>query len=148
MRNHHFDHEEAPLCILEDGLLAGLRHRTVIDAATGAAELALWQEEHMPGFRVPLHYHDCEEIITVLEGEIEATIGGDRFRVRPGQSILIPARVPHGFRVLGNRAIRVLAIFSSSCPKIFREDGRETTPPWEGGSSDHLQCTAAPGAAV
>lgn len=70
-----FDHGRAPLCAVDSGALRGLRHRTVIDRTSGARELALWQEEHLPGFLVPLHLHDCEEIIAVTRGEIEAYLG-------------------------------------------------------------------------
>ena len=137
--DYFFDHGRAPLCSLDEGPLAGLRHRTVIDGRSGSAELALWQEEHEPGFLVPLHSHDCEEIIAVTEGEIEAFIGEFHLPVGAGQSFLIPAGEPHGFRVLGERAVRLLALFSSPRPRIFKADGTESTPPWEGGASDHLE---------
>ena len=133
------DHRQAPLSSLDEGPLAGLRHRTVIDLTSGAASLALWQEEHRPGFRVPLHLHDCEEIITVLRGRIEAEIGGRNFGVGPEQSILIPAWRPHGFRVEGEEPVLLLAIFSSSDPGIFRADGSPSIPPWRGGSSAQLE---------
>lgn len=138
-----FDHASAPCCGLDHGALAGLRHRTVIDGDVGAAGLALWQEEHAAGFLVPLHSHDCEEIITVLEGRIRATIGEDRFDAGPLQSILIPAGALHGFEVTSETSVKLLAIFSSRAPRIFREDGEETVPPWLGGSADHLQATTS-----
>lgn len=134
----HYRHADAPLCRLDHGALAGLRHRTVVDAATGASQLALWQEEHEAGFRVPPHLHDCEEIISVLDGELEAEVGAERFLVAAGESFLIPALVPHGFRVAGDRPVRMFAIFGSPSPKIFRLDGTETSPPWERGDTDHL----------
>jgi mannose-6-phosphate isomerase-like protein (cupin superfamily) len=123
---------------VNDGPLAGLRHRTVIDATTGAGALALWEERHVGGFNVPDHLHDCEEIITVIEGEIEARLGGDRHLVRSGESVLIPAGTPHGFRVIGVRSVRLLALFASPRPAILRPDGTPSRPPWEGGASDHL----------
>lgn len=134
-----YRHEEAPLTEVHAGSLAGLRHRTVIDSRTGARGLALWQEEHLPGFKVPLHLHDCEEIITVLEGSILASIGDRSFSLASGESILIPAGEPHGFEVTGSAACRLLAIFASPSPRIFRRDGTPSTPPWEGGASDHLE---------
>lgn len=133
-----FRHAGAPLCRLDDGPLAGLRHRTVLDAAAGTRQLALWQEEHLPGFDVPPHRHDCEEIITVLEGAIEATVEGARHAVHAGESILLPNGCLHGFRVTGNVPVRLLAVFGSPSPGIFRADGTPSTPPWEGGASDHL----------
>lgn len=139
-----YDHAAAPLCALDHGALVGLRHRTVVDAATGAAESALWQEEHQSGFCVPLHLHDCEEIIAVVEGEIEATVGEQRLAIAANQSVLIPRWVPHGFRVVSDGPVRLHAFFASARPGIFRLDGTRSTPPWEGGASDHLR-SAAPG---
>ena len=136
--NRLFCHRAAPVCALDDGRLAGLRHRTVIDHRGGSAALALWHEEHLPGFHVPLHRHDCEEIITVLRGRIEASIDGEFIPVGPQESILIPSGALHGFRVTSRRPIRLLALFASSDPKILREDGTEAPPPWEGGSPKHL----------
>lgn len=132
------DHATADLTCLDDGPLRGLRHRTVLDHSSGAAALALWQEEHLAGFCVPLHLHDCEEIITVIGGEIEATIRRKTFRVGVEQSILIPAWWPHGFRVISPTPVRLIALFSSNDPGIFRLDGTRSTPPWEGGATDHL----------
>ena len=134
-----YRHESAPLTQVHDGPLAGLRHRTVIDASTGARGLALWQEEHLAGFTVPPHLHDCEEIITVLAGSIRADVGRRSFRVGSGESILIPAGELHGFEVTGAAACRLLAIFGSPSPRIFRRDGTPSAPPWEGGASDHLE---------
>jgi len=139
-----FAHDKAQLHALDEGPLAGLRHRTVIDHEGGSRMLALWQEEHDSGFQVPEHYHDCEEIITVLEGTIEATVAGSRKQVKPLQSILIPARLLHGFAVTTNGPVRLLGIFGSSAPKIFRADGTESQPPWCGGASDHLEIRPAP----
>lgn len=133
-----YRHEDAPLCSLDEGALKGLRHRTVIDRETGAREMALWQEEHLAGFCVPLHSHDCEEIISILEGRIRAEIASCTFEVGPGESVLIPTGASHGFEVIGNSPVRLFAIFSSADPKIFRADGSESSPPWRGGSSDHL----------
>lgn len=154
MSLYHYDHHRAPLCALDQGPLAGLRHRTVIDACTGSAALALWQEEHEAGFRVPLHLHDCEEIISVIEGEIRAALRlfapieaspqeeaplEKVFAVGSGQSFRIPPWTLHGFQVTGDRPVRLLALFASAAPKIFKADGTESTPPWEGGAPDHLE---------
>lgn len=133
-----FDHARANLCSLDAGSLSGLRHRTVIDRRVGSRSLALWQEEHLPGFEVPPHRHDCEEIITIIHGVIEATMEDAVIRVASGQSLLIPEWALHGFRVTGNQKLLLLALFGSANPRIFRADGQLSEPPWEGGHSDHL----------
>lgn len=138
----YYDHRQSTLCAVDDGPLKGLRHRTVIDRETGADSLALWQEEHLPGFHVPLHRHDCEEVIAVVEGVIDATIGENVFRVSAQGSVLIPFWCPHGFEVVGDTPVRLHAIFSSSNPRIFQLDGTPSTPPWQGGGSDHLEAAS------
>lgn len=135
----HYKHNKAPLCSLDEGALQGLRHRTVIDYRTGAKSLAIWQEEHLGGFHVPLHLHDCEEIISVLSGTIRAQINDESFIIASGESILIPEMQPHGFSVVSEEPVKLLAIFSKADPRILKVDGEESTPPWEGGHTDHLQ---------
>lgn len=139
MKKLFYKHADANICKLDAGMLSGLRHRTVIDSATGAKNLALWQEEHLSGFCVPLHFHDCEEIITVIEGEIEAVIGEETFKIEALESILIPSEIPHGFTVTSSIPVKLLALFSSPSPKIFKLDGSVSSPPWEGGDSNHLK---------
>jgi quercetin dioxygenase-like cupin family protein len=134
-----YDHRSAPLTCVDEGPLRGLRHRTVIDRATGASSLALWQEEHLPGFRVPLHRHDCEEVIAVVAGAIRAQVGDAVHEVRGGQSILIPAWALHGFEVVSAEPVELLALFAASDPRIFRADGTPSEPPWRGGASSHLE---------
>jgi len=133
-----YNHKQTDIHSVDDGPLAGLRHKTVIDYRTGANSLALWQEEHLQGFQVPLHHHDCEEIITIITGSVEAVIETEVFNLVKEQSILIPAWKNHGFKVTGESPVKLLAIFSKSDPKIFHADGNQSTPPWEGGSTNHL----------
>jgi quercetin dioxygenase-like cupin family protein len=47
------------------------------------------------GAGVPEHAHDHEQIGTVLSGEMELTIGGQKRKVLPGQAYHIPSGVPH-----------------------------------------------------
>jgi quercetin dioxygenase-like cupin family protein len=140
-----FVHADAPLCRIDDGTLRGLRHRTVIDQAVGASSLALWQEEHLAGFSVPLHRHDCEEIITVLEGRIIARLEGGERELGAGESFLIPAFALHGFEVLPPRPVRLLALFASAEPRVLRGDGTEAPPPWEGGTAEQFDVAEVAG---
>lgn len=133
-----FRHGDAELCRIDAGRLRGLRHRTVIDGRRGASSLALWHEEHLPGFLVPAHRHDCEEIIAVVRGEIVAVVGEFHARLGPDESILIPAWELHGFEVVSQDAVKLLALFASPNPRVYRADGTEAPPPWEGGGADQF----------
>ena len=60
-------------------------------------------------FRLPLHAHGAQWG-TVIEGEIEFTIGGETKVYRPGNSYAIPAGVEHGAKIrAGTRVIDVFA---------------------------------------
>ncbi len=132
------NHEDAPVCSLNKGSLKGLRHRTVLDHSHGSSGLSIWQEEHLPGFSTPLHRHDCAETITVLKGVILAVSEDKKFKVFPLETFFIPEWLAHGFQVIGETSVKLLAVFNSSKPGIYKLNGMQTIPPWEGGSTNHL----------
>ena len=51
-----------------------------------------------PHTEAPLHVHEEEQIVLVLEGEMEFTIDGDVRTMRAGDVAVIPSWVPHGAR--------------------------------------------------
>lgn len=51
-----------------------------------------------PGAAIPLHFHNCEESVLMLEGEAIAEIAGTEYPVKAGDVTFIPANVPHRFR--------------------------------------------------
>ena len=50
-----------------------------------------------PGSAIPLHFHNCEESVVVLEGEAVAEIDGERHALRARDATWIPAELPHRF---------------------------------------------------
>ena len=76
--------------------------------ATGGA-YAIWLHVAQPGFSPPRHVHRREdEIIHVLDGELLVWCDGTRFRAGPGNTATLPRRLPHSFRVTGERPARML----------------------------------------
>jgi quercetin dioxygenase-like cupin family protein len=69
------------------------------------------------GAAFPEHSHHHEQVVHVLEGTFELTIGGEPQIVRPGVVGIIPGNVRHSGRAI--TACRVLDVF---CP--VREDYR------------------------
>ena len=51
-----------------------------------------------PGAAVPLHCHNCEESILILEGRAIAEIDGVEYSVDTHDVTFLPANVPHRFR--------------------------------------------------
>jgi quercetin dioxygenase-like cupin family protein len=55
-----------------------------------------------PGRANPRHYHpNCDEILHVLQGEIEHTLGDEVFRMAAGDTVSIPAHTYHNARNVG-----------------------------------------------
>jgi unsaturated pyranuronate lyase len=57
------------------------------------------------GFLVPMHSHHNEQITQVISGHLRFRIGDDgeqTIDVGPGQTIVIPANVPHEALVVGD----------------------------------------------
>ena len=62
-----------------------------------------------PGKGVALHVHEREdELVYLLEGEIEVTLGNQKMKAVPGVMALLPRGIPHGFTNLGNKPSRLL----------------------------------------
>ncbi|ULR52656.1 cupin domain-containing protein [Streptomyces deccanensis] len=61
-----------------------------------------------PGTGLPLHSHNVEESVLILEGEATAEIDGEFFELEPGQATWVPAGVPHRFL---NRGVGVMRIY-------------------------------------
>ena len=81
---------------------------------TGTKSTAVVYFEIEPGHRLATHTDSAEEILLILEGEAEATVGDERGRVSAGEIAVLPAMVPHGFRNIGDETVRVVGFFSSN----------------------------------
>ena len=70
-----------------------------------------------PGYETPMHSHPYLEILFIIEGEAEAWLQGQEdapVRLAAGDCIALPADVPHAFRVVGERPMRLLGIHHNS----------------------------------
>jgi quercetin dioxygenase-like cupin family protein len=92
----------------------GLRVAFPIHAATGAAASAAVYFELDPGASAGVHTDSAEEVVIVLEGEAEATVGGETSAVRRGQLAVVPAGVAHDIRNTGAGVARLLGVFASA----------------------------------
>ncbi len=52
--------------------------------------------EQQPGAQFPIHSHDCEQILIILEGSEEHVIGDQTILMKAGDVCIHPANVPHG----------------------------------------------------
>ena len=66
------------------------------------------------GTGAPLHTHQDEELIVVLEGALEARMGDEVRVVGADHTLAVPPDVPHSFTVVGDGAARLLTFFPVS----------------------------------
>ena len=91
-----------------------LRVSFPLHSATGTADTATVWMNLDPGGEVPEHRDSAEELLLVVEGEVEATIGDETARMRELELALVPSMAPHALRNVGERRARILGYFASS----------------------------------
>lgn len=52
--------------------------------------------ENPPGCVFPIHAHESEQILIILEGEEEHVCGDETFHMKAGDVCVHPSNVPHG----------------------------------------------------
>jgi len=63
------------------------------------------------GTGLPLHSHNVEESVLILDGLATAQIGDDHFDLVPGQATWVPAGVPHRFFNRGDDVMRIYWVY-------------------------------------
>jgi mannose-6-phosphate isomerase-like protein (cupin superfamily) len=64
-----------------------------------------------PGIAIPLHTHNVEESVFMIEGNGLVQIDDESFEVRTGASSWVPAGVPHCFENRGPGIMRIFWIY-------------------------------------
>ncbi len=81
---------------------------------TGTKNTAVVYFEIEPGYRLGTHTDSAEEILLVLEGEVQVSLGEEEGRLSAGHMAVVPAMVPHEMRNVGEERARVAGFFSSN----------------------------------
>lgn len=106
----------------------GLRYDFPMHEGTGNAGSAIVVFELDPGAVLGTHTDSAEEILLVLEGSGEATVGDESGPISAGQLALVPASVPHGVRNTGSSILRVVGFFSASAILSYFSDSPAGAP--------------------
>jgi mannose-6-phosphate isomerase-like protein (cupin superfamily) len=82
---------------------SGMFDTEVVHSSDSGGRLAVFvfpPGDHHPYRGAPLHvHHEQDEWIYVMTGEFVAEVGGERMRLKPGDSLLMPMKVPHRWSV-------------------------------------------------
>ncbi len=86
-------------------------------------ELTLGQVTFKPGQGNPTHQHpNCEEILYVVSGELEHSLpDGGTVVLHPGDCIVLPPKVKHMARNVGDEEAVVVVCFSSAHREVLGE---------------------------
>ena len=68
------------------------------------------------GTGAPLHTHEDDELIVILDGALRVRIGDDSHDVGADHTIVVPPGVPHGFEAIGEAPARILGFFPAQEP--------------------------------
>jgi quercetin dioxygenase-like cupin family protein len=95
---------------------AGMRVRAgfPISSGTGTKSTAVVYFELEPGEHLGSHTDSAEEVLFIVAGRGEATIGGEQAAVQKGTLAVVPALIPHSVKNTGKETLRVVGFFSSS----------------------------------
>ncbi len=69
-----------------------------------------------PGYVAPMHFHPYVELLFIIEGEAEVWLQGEEdkpSRLGPGDCVALPADIPHSFRTVGDKPMRLLGIHAN-----------------------------------
>ena len=87
----------------DEGERHGVIGHTILFKALGkelGGAAFVWETQSPPGAMVPPHMHKVEdELIYVVEGQLEVTVGDETFTLRPGDLVKMPRGVPHAIRM-------------------------------------------------
>jgi quercetin dioxygenase-like cupin family protein len=104
-------------------------YQLIIGDDEGTTPLRTGIQTSQPGYVAPVHSHPYLEILHILDGTAEAWIDGrdeSKVRLEKGDTIAVPANVPHSFRVVGDQVLRLLGTHVSPKRIVTYKDGRAT----------------------
>ncbi|MGX1744769.1 cupin domain-containing protein [Bosea sp. NPDC055353] len=92
----------------------GARTIPLVTRRTGSTSFINGITIFEPGAAIPMHRHNCEESVMLLEGTAIAEIDSVEYPIQAGDITFIPANIPHRFRnVSDSEGMKILWIYAS-----------------------------------
>ncbi|MGH2875064.1 MAG: cupin domain-containing protein [Solirubrobacteraceae bacterium] len=98
---------------------SGIAVKMLVDQRLGAALHTMFMVEYQPGGVAHAHDHPLEEAYYILDGEVEATAGEDRFTLGPGDVFWTGVGCIHSFENRSDGRVRWLETQSPQPPANY-----------------------------
>lgn len=106
--------EQIPLKPVEMPGAQGAHMAVMVGRADGAPNFALRQIQVQPGGHTPLHSHDYEHEVFVVDGAGTILLEGAYRPIRKGDVIYVPAHEEHQFKATPSDTLRFLCLVPMS----------------------------------
>jgi quercetin dioxygenase-like cupin family protein len=91
-----------------------LRSAFALHKGMGSEQSAVVYFELEPGGAVGTHTDSAEEVVLVVEGVVQVTLGAEQGTLSAGELALVPAMVPHSVHNKGTVTARAIGFFASA----------------------------------
>jgi len=116
---------------VEEHQLPGLSHRTVAGPLQGLETLEVWVQTVAPGAATPVHRHDCEEAIVILDGSGVLDLEGVEETFGSGETLVIPRDAVHQIRSTGPGPLRLVAALGTAPVRVHTATHERIPLPWD-----------------
>jgi len=112
-------------------VLPGLKHQTVGGLKQGVRSMEVWMQTIAPGASTPVHRHDCDEVILILSGSGECTVGGETTRFGPNSTLILEPDAIHQIINTSAEEMRLVAALGMGPVRVKTGEGDPLPVPWE-----------------
>jgi quercetin dioxygenase-like cupin family protein len=105
---------------------------------SGARGSAVVYFELEPGCHLGMHAHSAEEVVLVVSGAVDASVGDEERRLAAGSLALVPAATRHDVRCVGPEKARCVGFFPAAAVQTIYDQPLEP-------DGERMQGTPSPG---